>query len=85
MNLDSHVYALFDKAANTYTNITVDVSDDTAKRNFAFAVSQSAQLQFFTKWYELRRIADINLQTGFINPLPVSVLVCTGEEVMSHE
>ena len=85
MNFENHVYALFDKAANTYTNITVDVNDDTAKRNFAFAVSQSVQLQFFTKYYELRRIADINLKTGIIVTLPVSELVCTGEEVMPHE
>lgn len=80
-----NIYAIYDKVGQTYTNVTVDNSDATARRNFEFAVSQSVQLQFYCKGYELRRIAEIDLKTGIIVPLKTSVFVCSGEEVLPHE
>lgn len=79
------IFAIYDKIGKTYTNLTVDTSEATARRNFEFAVSQSTQLQFYCKGYELRKIAEIDLKTGVITPLKTSVFVCSGEEVLPHE
>lgn len=79
------IYAIYDRIAETYTNITVDSSDATARRNFEFAVSQSVQLQFYCKNYELRCIGEIDLKTGIIVPQIAASLVCTGNEVLPHE
>lgn len=74
------VYGLFDKARNKFLSITVDVNDFVAKRSFLYAVSQSGELMYIAKDLELFKIAEIDIETGIINPLVVHQLVSNGAE-----
>lgn len=77
------LYATFDTVAGVFGSVTVDISDGTAKRNFLFAVSQSAQLQYMAKDMELRRIGTIDLETGMIVPSALHEVICRGSEVVN--
>ena len=74
------VYALFDRARNAFGSITLDTSDEVAKRSFLYAVSQDTQLQYISKDLELFKIGEMPQETGIISPLVVHQLICRGDE-----
>ena len=77
------IFATYDKAAGRYGQVVLDLSDNVAKRNFLFAVSESTQLQYISKDLELHKLAEIDLSTGDIFPVIPHQLVCRGEEYAS--
>lgn len=85
MNDFLNVYALLDIVAGSFSSITVDLSDDLAKRNFASAVSRSAELQFISKDLSLYRLGSVNIRTGVLVPESAIVFICRGSEVLQHE
>lgn len=80
-----NVYALLDIVAGTFSSVTVDLSDDLAKRNFASAVSRSAELQFIAKDLSLYRLGTVNIHTGVLSPESAIVFLCRGSEVIANE
>lgn len=77
------VFAVRDKIAEEFRSITLDVNEETAKRNFAFAVNNSAELQFAAKDYELYCIGDFQSNKGLITPMSPAVLIARGDEVLN--
>ena len=78
------IYGLFDRVRESYTNITLDNNDATAKRAFLSAVSQSNELMFIAKDLELRKIGEFDIHTGMIIPMAQSSLVCYGLEYQNE-
>lgn len=79
------IYGLFDKVRESFTNITLDSNDATAKRAFLQAVSHSADLMYIAKDLELRKIGEFDIHTGLIVPLTVPQLVSYGMEYQNAE
>lgn len=74
------IYALFDRVRESYSNITIDNNDATAKRSFLGAVANSNELMYIAKDLELRKIGELDIHSGLIVPMATSVLVCYGSE-----
>lgn len=74
------VYALFDRVRESYSNITIDNNDNTAKRSFLAAVANSRELMYIAKDLELRKVAEFDIHSGMIVPLAVSEFICYGSE-----
>ena len=77
------IFATYDQIAGVYGQVVVDLNDNVAKRNFLYAVSQSAQLQYMAKDLELQRIAEIDLHTGVIIPCVPHEMIARGSEVLN--
>lgn len=78
------VYSLRDRTADSFRSITIDTNDMTARRNFAYAVQNSPELQFQSKDLELCRVGSFDVHTGDISALvPIQVL-CRGDEVLNN-
>jgi len=77
------IFATFDRAANRYGQVVVDISEVVAKRNFLYAISESGALQYIAKDLELHQIAEIDLTTGDIVPVMPHTLVCRGSEAIN--
>lgn len=80
---NAKLFATFDKAAGRYGQVVLDLSENVAKRNFLYAVSESTQLQYISKDLELHLIGEIDLSSGDIIPVIPHQLVCRGEEYAS--
>ena len=80
---NAYIFATYDTVAGIYGSVVVDLNDNVAKRNFLFAVSQSAQLQYVSKDIELQRIAEIDLHTGNIVPCVPHQVVARGSEAIN--
>lgn len=80
-----NLYSTFDSVAESFGAVTLDNSDATAKRNFAAAVSNSAQLQFIAKDLILYRVGEFDASNGVIVPCVPLVQICKGFEVMPHD
>ena len=74
------LFATFDKAAGKYGQVVLDLSENVAKRNFLYAVSESSQLQYISKDLELHLIGEMDMETGDITSVIPHRLVCRGEE-----
>lgn len=79
------VFATFDRAANRYGQVVVDLSEIVAKRNFLYAISESGALQYIAKDLELHQIGEIDLTTGDITPVMPHSLVCRGSEALNND
>lgn len=79
------LYALRDRVADNFRSVTVDTNDNTAKRNFTFAVNNSPELIFQSKDLELCKIGEFDAHTGVIYPCVPIAVVCRGDEVINHE
>lgn len=77
------VFAIRDKVAEEFRSITCDVNESTAKRNFAYAVNNSPELQFAAKDYELYCIGDFQSDKGLVTPMVPAVLIARGDEVLN--
>ena len=81
---NAYIFATYDQTAGVYGQVVVDLNDNVAKRNFLYAVSQSAQLQYMAKDLELQRIAEIDLHTGVIVPCVPHQVIARGSEAMNE-
>lgn len=79
------VYALRDRVADAFRSVTLDSNDGTARRNFAYAVQQSPELQFQSKDLELCRIGSFDVHSGVITALAPIQVICRGDEVISYD
>ena len=77
------IFATYDRAANRYGQVVVDLSEIVAKRNFLYAISESGALQYIAKDLELHKIGEIDLTTGDIIPVMPHVMVCRGGEALN--
>lgn len=78
------VFALRDRVADSFRSLMLDSNDATAKRNFAYAVSNSPELQFQSKDLELCRVGNFDSHSGVITAIvPIQVL-CRGDEVINN-
>lgn len=69
------IYSIFDKL-NGYTCPNCDYNDNSARRNFSFAVSQQNSVP--ASDLELYRVGSFNATTGVICALEHPVLICRG-------
>lgn len=74
------IFATFDKAAGRYGQIVLDLSENVARRNFLYAVSESGAMQYICKDLELHKIGEIDLTTGEIVAVMPHELICRGED-----
>lgn len=60
-----------------------DINDNTAERNFAYAVNNPANgiMNFVPKDYDLYKIGSFDTETGLIESEKVPVLICSGDSV----
>lgn len=76
------IFAIRDRTANVFSGVNMDLTNDTAKRNFAFSVNNIREIQFASKDYELCRIADFDEVKGVISPVVPIEVICRGDEVI---
>lgn len=60
------LYAMRDSATRQFLSITTDITNDSAMRNFDFAISQTAQLKFRPSDFALYRIGTYDTLSGEI-------------------
>lgn len=83
MNNHFLMYAIRDKIAEVFGEITIDINDATAKRNFAYRMQNNSNMQFSASDLELYRIGEFEANKGIIVPVQPAVLVCRGDEVLN--
>lgn len=75
------VYAIRD-AFTGFLTPTYDLNDQSAKRNFAYAIKEKNSLLYSNAQdYDLYKIGLFDQDTGFITPLDHHELICTGLSV----
>lgn len=79
------LYSLRDRVADVFRSVTVDTNDQTAKRNFAYAVNNSPELLFQSKDLELCKVAEFDAHSGVVVPCVPIVVVCRGDEVVKDD
>ena len=77
------IFATYDRAANRYGQVTLDISDVVARRNFHYAISESGALQYIAKDLELHKIGEIDLTTGDIVPTMPHMIIARGSEALN--
>lgn len=82
---DYKLYSLRDRLADSFRSVVLDVSDATAQRNFAFAVTNTPEMAFQSKDLELCCIGEFDSKTGVIVPCVPIRVVCRGDEVLNHD
>lgn len=66
-----------------YLTPTIDVNDNSAKRNFAFAMNRPDSIMHFRpKDYSLHRIAEYDSETGVLYDEIGIVKLCEGVDVV---
>lgn len=79
------LYSLRDRVADVFRSVTVDTNDQTAKRNFAYAVNNSPELLFQSKDLELCKVAEFDAHSGMVVSCVPIVVVCRGDEVIKDD
>lgn len=70
------IYAVRDRHVG-FMRPTIDINDQTATRNFKYAVNNpGSDVGFNPQDYSLYRIGEYESDTGMITPLDVPQLVC---------
>lgn len=79
------VYAMRDSMTGFLTP-TFDVNDQSAKRNFVFALRRKDTLLYSNAQdYDLYKIGEFDQESGVITPLVHHELICTGLSVKEVE
>lgn len=78
------VYSLRDRTADIFRSVMIDNNDATARRNFAYAIQNSPELQFQSKDLELCRVGNFDTHTGVISAVVPIKVICRGDEVISN-
>lgn len=77
-----YLYSLKDKYTG-FTNPVVSMNDDSAKRDFAYAVNNNPGVMNFSPVdYDLYRIGTFDSQNGDIKPEKVCKFIANGREVV---
>lgn len=77
------VYAIRDKYTN-FMSPAIDMNDDSAKRNFAFAINNNpGVMNFAPADYDFYRIGVFDSKTGDIRPVQPIEFICNGNEVFN--
>lgn len=82
---DFVVIGLRDKVAMSFQSLTIDINESVAKRNFAFAVNNNADLLFKSKDLELYKLAYFDSSNGQFDIVSPMERICSGDEVVQHE
>lgn len=78
------VVSLYDRVAQNYRNVTVDINNATARRNLGYAVNNTPQLLYEAKDLDLMQVGDFDEHTGTITPC-VPFVICHASEVISDD
>lgn len=75
------LYCIRDKYTG-FMSPAVDVNDDSAKRNFAFAINNNpGVMNFSPSDYDFYRVGIFDSKTGDIRPVQPIEFICNGNEV----
>lgn len=78
------IYSIRDRIADSFRSVNLDTNDQTAKRNFAYAVQNTPELQFQSKDLELCRVGSFDAHTGVIMAVTPIEVICRGDEVLNN-
>ncbi len=76
------IVSLFDRVAQSYRSVTVDINHATARRNLGYAVNNTPQLLYEAKDLDLMQVGDFDDHTGAITPC-VPTVICHASEVIA--
>lgn len=80
------IYALRDVKAKVFLTPTVENNDETAIRNFAYAVNHTDGLYNFSPSdFVLYRLAEYDMDKGVITPVEPIECVCAGDALFRKE
>lgn len=78
-----NLYSIRDKKASMFLSLAQDTNDETAIRNFTYAMNNSGNIYAFAPSdFALYRIGEFDTSTGLITPLAVNELICEGDSVV---
>lgn len=81
----NNLYAIRDKKASLYLSLAQDTNDETAIRNFAYAMNNSNNIfAFQPSDFALYRVGTYDTSTGKLDAIPVE-LICEGDSVVRKE
>jgi len=84
-NMNYKLYAIRDKYTG-FLSPAPDMTDDSAKRNFAMAVNNNpGVMNFSPRDYDLYKIGEYDTHTGEIVPLQPIQFICNGGDVLNEE
>lgn len=78
------VYSIRDVQVG-FNNPMTDINDNTAKRNFTYAINNNSEMNFSAKDYDLYRIGEFDTVKGKLIPLDVPELVVSGQSVLGAD
>lgn len=68
-----------------FNNPMTDINDNTAKRNFTYAINNNSEMNFSAKDYDLYRVGEFDTSKGRLIPLEVPELIVTGQSVLGAD
>lgn len=78
------VYSMRDVKTG-FTSLTLDVSDDSARRNFYHSVAKSDGILFtYAQDFALYHVADFNSDTGVVVPVSPIDLIAQGSDAVKE-
>ena len=79
------VYCIRDKYTG-FMSPAVDMNDDSAKRNFAYAINNNpGVMNFAPSDYDFYRVATFDSKTGDLRPVQPIEFICNGNEVLNEK
>ena len=76
------LYCIRDIKANNFGLPQADTNDQTAERNFSFAINQpDGLMNYRPQDYDLYRVGEVDTITGVITPLQVPEFITSGVNV----
>lgn len=79
------VYALRDKVANSFRSLNLNENDQLEKRNLAYAVNNDSHMLFVAKDMELHCVGMMDTETGMIDAIVPTRLVCHVDQLIGAE
>ena len=80
-----NLYSIKDKFT-CFMNPAIGVNDDSAKRDFSFAINNNPGVMNFSPAdYDLYRIGEFNKETGVLIQNKIPQFICNGLEVMNEK
>lgn len=76
------IYSLRDKVAKNFRSVNLDINDDTARRNLAYAINNSSEMLYQSKDLELYAVGEFDAGSGKIKAIAPARLVCRGDELI---
>lgn len=76
------VYSIRDTRANNFGFPQVDINDDTAERNFGYAMNGEGVMNFRPQDYDLYKIGEFDTLTGVFEPIGIPEFVVSGTTVL---